>query len=124
MRWLAVSCGSLWWLAVLFGLLICFPIIVRSDGVADTESGTNKEAVAESENQEGGDEGSGDGSGSGSEDEDEEETEEDLYFYLFDKESSVIEYKAPLDEEAKDECGEERSCGSPSRLSWWHDLKS
>lgn len=91
------------WLAVLFGLLICFPIIVRCDGVADTESGTNSEAVAESKSEEEGNEESGDGSGSGSEDEDEEETEEDLYFYLFDKESTVIEYKAPLDEEAKDE---------------------
>ncbi len=93
------------WLAALFGLLICFPILVRCDGVADTGSGTNSEAVTESKNEEGISQGSGDGSGSVSEDdgEDEEETEEDLYFYLFDKDSAVIEYKAPSDEEAKDE---------------------
>ena len=92
------------WLAALFGLLIFFPIVVRCDAVADTASGEVNEAVAESNNQEASGDGSGDESGSGSGDsDDEDETEEDLYFYLFDKESVVIEYKAPADKEAKDE---------------------
>ena len=41
---------------------------------------------------------SGSSSGSSSEDE-----PEDLYFYLFDKESVVIEHQAPSDTEEKDE---------------------
>lgn len=43
------------------------------------------------------------GSGSGSWSEDESEDPEDLYFYLFDKESVVTEYEAPSNKDAKDE---------------------
>ncbi len=84
-------------LAAVFCLLIFIPAFGRS------ESSTAEVAAGESSNEKAGEaeeEGSGEGSGDGSESED--EPEEDQYFYLFDKESLVTEYKAPSDDEVED----------------------
>ena len=104
-------------LAAIFPLLLCISGIGRCeslDGVlepgADVGVGVdigvdigvdaNNEIVVDAKDQTGEANESGD---SGSRSEDEEETEEDLYFYLFDDESVVTEYRPPSDEEAKDE---------------------
>lgn len=80
-------------LATLFCVLIWIPAFVRSDAAivssAEAVGGANEKKVDEEEEEEGG------GEGSGSESEDEPETDKDLYFYLFDKDSLVTEYKAP-----------------------------
>ena len=86
-------------LAAVFCLLIFIPAFGRS------ESSTAEVAAGESSNEKAGEmeeEGDNEGSGDGSESEDGDEPEEDQYFYLFDKESFVTEYKAPSDDEAED----------------------
>ena len=106
-------------LAAIFPLLLCISGIGRCeslDGVlepgadvgvdvgvdigVDIGVDANNEIVVDAKDQTGEANESGD---SGSRSEDEEETEEDLYFYLFDDESVVTEYRPPSDEEAKDE---------------------
>lgn len=93
-------------LVAIFSVLICVLRFGRcqslegNDGEATTglnnEKAVQRETDSGSQNEE---------EESGSESWSEDETEEDLYFYRFDKESVVKEYKGPSDDEKKDEPG-------------------
>ena len=86
------------WFAAVLAVLICILSFCRCESFTASAEGSSKNEIAvEEEDGNSGDKESGSGSN------DEPETEEDLYFYLFDKESMVTEYKAPSDNEAKDE---------------------
>ena len=96
-------------------LLLCIPGFGRCESLngvlesgadADVDIGVNIDIGVDSNNEKVVDakDETGDGNESGnSGSDDEEDTEEDLYFYLFDDESVVTEYRPTSDEEAKDE---------------------
>jgi len=106
-------------LAAFCFLLLCIPGFGRCESLngvlesgadADVDIGVNIDIGVDSNNEkvvdakdETGDGNESGNSGSDDEEDDEEDTEEDLYFYLFDDESVVTEYRPPSDEEAKDE---------------------